>query len=320
LQVDRAALILDNAAADGARTAAYLEQNLGVKSRAYDLSLDELKLRARKVKEQLNASKRKLDELQGRIEAEVKSIKTQIHLDLDAFTRRFADAIPAQIDEVDADDVKRYLPGFIEYRFRDWAEVEGEKIASMLEHLAEEVIAVTNENVHDASAALASRIGPDDTSVSIDIDSFKYDVAVYSVGALGTGVFLFVSTLAGGLLTLAAPILAIILKSKVAGDIREQAKDRAPEAIVRAADALRPHLDRCVDEFGERLSDFVTSAGTTLYRGITEVLEQAVDERSHREDELEPLRADVQRQAAAVAELRRALERLRSVIWAAEGN
>jgi len=291
LDKDRGRLVLDNAAADALRTANYLRQNLLVKERSFELDLAELETRAARVREQLDASRKNLEELHHRIVAECNAIKAQVHLDLDAFARRFVEALPEQIDAVDADDCKRYLAGFIEDQFREWAELEGEKIASQLEKLAEDVIAITNENVQQAASALADRLGPAETRVDIDIDSFKYDVAVYSLGALGTTVFLFVSSVAGGLLTLASPILAIILKSKVSGDIREQAKKRAPEAILRAADALRPHFDKCVDDFGGRLDNFVTSAGTTLYKGITEVLDQAVVERREREGELEPLRA-----------------------------
>jgi GTP-binding protein EngB required for normal cell division len=315
LDTDRATLVLDNAAADGARTAAYLQQNLGVKLRAYDLDLAELEERVAKVKQQLDTSKKNLDELHGRITAECAAVKSQVNLDLDQFARTFVRVLPEQVDEVDADDVRTYLAAFIEDRFRAFAELEGDKIASMLEHLAEEVIAVTNENVKDASAAVANRLAPDDTAVAIDIDSFKYDLAIYSVGALGTGVFLFVNSVAGGLLTLAAPILAIVLKSKIAGDIREQAKERAPEAIMRACDAIRPHFDRCVDDFGNRLSEFVTSAGTALYRGITEILDRTVAERRDKQGQLAPLRTAVSEQAAAVAEIRRALNVARTQVW-----
>jgi len=318
LDTDRAALVLDNAAADGIRTAGYLGQNLGLKLHAYDLDVAELEERIGRVREQLDASKRNLDDLQDRIEVECNAIKSQIHMDLDAFSRRFVEVLPAQIDEVDAVDVKKFLAGFIEDRFREWAELEGEKVASLLEKLAEEVIAVTSENIHAASSALADRLGPADTSVDIDIDSFKYDLAIYSVGALGTGLFLFVSTLAGGLLTLAAPILSIILKSKIAGDIREQAKVRAPEAVLRASDAIRPHFDQTIDDFGQRLGEFVSSAGTTLYRGINEVLDKTLTERRERADELEPLRAAVAEQVRAVADVRATLATARASIWAKE--
>ena len=72
-------------------------------------------------REQLDASKRKLDELHGRIDAEAGSIKNQIGLDLEQFAKAFVQALPHQIDSVDADDVKTYLPAFIEDKFKEWA-------------------------------------------------------------------------------------------------------------------------------------------------------------------------------------------------------
>ncbi|HEY1552328.1 MAG TPA: hypothetical protein VGG28_31090, partial [Kofleriaceae bacterium] len=144
---DRAQVILDNAAADAARTAAYLESNLGVRLYSYDLDINQLEERITAVREQLDSSKRKLDELHVRIEADASSIKNQIGLDLEAFAKTFVQALPVQIDGNDADDIKKYLPAFIEDKFKEWAEVEGAKLAAMLEHLAEEVISITNENV-----------------------------------------------------------------------------------------------------------------------------------------------------------------------------
>ncbi|WP_428268425.1 dynamin family protein [Haliangium sp.] len=315
LDTDRSRILLDNAAVDAGRTAAYLEQNLGVKLHAFDLDLAELEHRIAIVRSQLDASKRTLDELHVRIGAEAEAIKAQVRMDLENFTRAFLEALPAQIDAVDADDVKTYLPGFIEDKFREFAELEGHKLASLLEHLAEEVIAVTNENLEAASAALADRIGPTDAEVDIEVDSFKYDVGVYAVGALGTTVFLFINTLAGGLLTLAAPILAIVLKSKVAGDIREQAKERVPAAVRNASDAMRPHFDACVNDFATRLRGFVTSAGNALYKGISEILDQTIRERRERAGELDGLRAATSEQITAVTASRRALDQIREALW-----
>src|SRR6185369_2326107 len=91
---DRAQVILDNAAADAARTASYLENNLGVRMRAYDLDIGELEKRVAAVREQLDASKRKLDDLHVRIEADAGSIQNQVELDLEAFTKTFVQALP----------------------------------------------------------------------------------------------------------------------------------------------------------------------------------------------------------------------------------
>ncbi len=315
LDTDRAQILLDNAATDAARTAAYLQQNLGVKLYSYDLDMAELESRIAQVREQLDASKRTLDELHTRIHAEATAIKAQVRLDLEQFTRRFIEQIPVQLDRADANDIKQYLPSFIEDKFREWAELEGHRLASLLERLAEDVIAITNENVEAASAALAERLGPADTQVEIDVDSFKYDVGVYAVGAIGTTVFLFVNTLAGGLLTLAAPILAIVIKSKVAGDIRQQAKDKVGEAILRASEVMAPHFETCVDEFAQRLGDFVTSAGNALYKGISEILDQAVTERKERSGELDALRSETSALSERIAGARHALSGVRQDVW-----
>ncbi|HSK02426.1 MAG TPA: dynamin family protein [Kofleriaceae bacterium] len=315
---DRAQVILDNAAADAGRTAAYLENNLGVRMRAYDLDLGELEERMKAVREQLDTSKRKLDELHVRIDADATSIKNQIGLDLEQFTRAFVAALPAQIDAVDANDVKAYLPAFIEDKFKEWAELEGDKLASMLEHLAEEVISITNENVAAAAATLAERLGPNDTQVDITVDSFKYDVGIYAVGALGTTVMLFVNALVGGLLTLAAPILAIVLKSKIAGDIRIQAKEKVPAAVLKASEAMKPHFDKVIDDFARRLSEFVSNAGNTLYKGISEILDRTMDERREQGMQVDGLRTSTTTQIAQVAAAKHALGQLREGLWAPE--
>lgn len=315
---DRAQVILDNAAADATRTAAYLENNLGVRMRAYDLDITELEQRIGAVREQLDTSKRKLDELHVRIDADGESIKNQIGLDLEQFAKAFVAALPAQIDSVDANDVKAYLPQFIEDKFKEWAELEGAKLAAMLEHLAEEVISITNENVAAAAATLAERLGPNDTQVDITVDSFKYDVGIYAVGALGTTVMLFVNALAGGLLTLAAPILAIVLKSKIAGDIRIQAKEKVPAAVLNAAEAMKPHFDKCIDDFGKRLSEFVSNAGNTLYKGISEILDRTMRERREAGGAIDGLRHSTKDQIAQVAAVRLALAQLREGLWSSE--
>jgi GTP-binding protein EngB required for normal cell division len=312
---DRARILLDNAAADAARTSAYLEQNLGVKLRACEMDLGELEKRVEGVRAQLDSSKRKLDELHGRITAESSAIKAQARLDLDQFARAFVTALPAEIDAVDANDVKQYLGSFIEDKFREFAELEGTKVGLLLEQLAEQVIAVTNENASEAARTLASRLGPADTAVEIDVDSFKYDVGVYAVGALGTTMLFFVNALAGGLLTLAAPILSIILKSKVAGDIRGQAKERVPGVILKAADAMAPHFGTAIDDFAKRLSAFVTAAGNTLYRGISEILDQTIAERRRGEAASQAVHAETGAKVREVAAIRTQVQALRAELW-----
>jgi len=315
LDTDRSQIVLDNAALDAERTAALVQQNLGIKLHALGLDIKDLEERVVEVKTQLDSSKRKIDELHVRIGAEIEAIKSQVQLALADFTQHFAKAIPHEIDRVDSDDLKRYLGPFVEDKFKEWSEMEGMLVTKALEKLAEEIIAVTNENIAEAFNSLSSRLGPSQTQVDIDTDSFMYDVGVYALGALGTTVFMFVNTLAGGLLTLAAPILAIVVKSKVSGDIKEQAKERAPGVILKAGEAMGPFFDQSIDDFGERLRSFVTTAGTNLYRGITEVLEKTVQERHEGADSIAPLVAEVQEQALQVATMQVDLGKARASIW-----
>ena len=55
---------------------------------------------------------------------------------------------------------------------------------------------------------MSTELGPTETKVDIRVDTLKYDASVFALGALGTTVFLFVDGLVGGVLTLAAPLLA----------------------------------------------------------------------------------------------------------------
>jgi small GTP-binding protein len=315
LSDDRGRVLLDNAAAEGLRAAGYLKQNLGVKRRALELTLSELEDRVAKVRAQLDATKESLGKLHDKIRAEGEAVKAQVRLDLEGFASRFEGAVAGEVDKADASDVKKYFPLFIQDKFKEWAELEGEKCGALLERLAEEAIAITNENARAATAAVADRLGPADARLEVDVDTFKYDVSVYAVGALGTTVFLFVNTLVGGLLTLTAPILAILLHSKVSAEIKDHAKQKAPAAIRKAAEVMAPHFATLIDDFVKRLSDFVTSAGDKLYAGITEILDQAIRERRAQGDGVGPMVDETEKQIARLVEVERQIAALRDGLW-----
>ena len=120
---------------------------------------------------------------------------------------------------------------------------------------------------------------------------------MFALGALGTTVFLFVNTLVGGVLTLAAPVLAFVLRGRVAAEVKAEAKEQAPLAVDRVAALVGPKLDEIIDGFGARLLEFVSQAGDALARGIAEVLDQALRERARRRRRR--TRAHRRRQAAS---------------------
>ena len=316
LTEDRGRILLDNGVADGLRTTSYLRQNLGIKKRSLLLGLEELEERIGKVRTQLDGAQAHLRAHHSRIRAESEAIKASMRLDLDEFKQELLERLPREIDRADAEDLKKYLQPFLEDVWKQWAEEEGDKIAGHLERLAEEIIAVTNEDVAAAMATLTRELGPPDAHINVEVDTLKYDVGVFALGALGTGVFLFVNSLVGGLLTLAAPIIAVVVRERLAGVVKTQAKASLPDVVEQAVAIVKPRFEQIVEEFQARLADFVTAAGDTLHRGISEVLDRALAERrAHGVDVAERDR-DVDDQLSRLSEIERRLFTLRDKLWA----
>ena len=314
---DRGRVLLDNSVQDGLRTAAYLHQNLGIKRRSLTLQLDELEERIGRVRTRLLGAVASVRSQQERIRAEAQAIKAKARLDLEAFVQAFAESLPPQIEKASADDVQRFLEDYIKDTFKTWAEEEGEHVAALLETLAEEIIQITNENVGELMETLAAQLGEQGARIPIDVDLFKYDLATVALGAFGTTIFLFVNMVVGGILTVAAPLLAVLLRERALGKIKDQAKVQAPQVIKAAGQALAPRFDEAIDGFGERLTDFVTQAGEALERGISEILDQALKERRSSAADREARERDLAAQEAQLVTVERELEAVRAELWAA---
>ena len=78
-----------------------------------------------------------------------------------------------------------------------------------------------------------AELGPAETKIDITVDTLRYDASVFALGALGTTIFLFVNGVVGGLLTVAAPVLAFILRGRVGQEIKNEAKEQAPLAVAQ---------------------------------------------------------------------------------------
>jgi hypothetical protein len=250
-----------------------------MRRRSLELPLPELEERIARAKDRLQHGKKALGMAADTIGAETAALKARVRQDLADFAAELRDALPAEIEKVDASDIRRYLSFFVQDTWKAWAEAEGERIADELERLAEKVIQVANENVREVAHDVSSELGPAETKIDINVDTLKYDASVFALGALGTTIFLFVNGVVGGLLTLATPVLAFILRGRVGQEIKTEAKERAPAAVDRVAALLGPKLDEFIDSFAARLSEFVAEAGEALARGIAEVLDRALRER-----------------------------------------
>jgi GTPase len=279
LGAERVRLLLDHALQDAGRLAVFVRDSLGMRRRSLELPPEDLAARVVHAQERLKEGRRALDQAASGVVAEAAALKARVRQDLADFARDFAAALPAEIDSSEAADVRRYLGPFLQDTWKAWLEAEGERMAAELDRLAEQAIEVANQRVEGLTHAIAEELSSPEARLHVSVDTFKYDASVFALGALGTTIFLFVNTLAGGLMTLAAPVLALILRGKVAQELKAEARQAAPEAVTKAAAALAPKLDLIVDDFVQRLQEFIAEAGAALARGIAEVLERALAER-----------------------------------------
>jgi small GTP-binding protein len=318
----RRKLLLDNALADAGRLAAFVRQSLAIHRRSLELPIPELEERIGRAKERLRSGKKVLESAAASVRAETAALKARVRQDLADFAARLRAALADDLESADAGDIRRYLSFFVQDTWKAWTEAEGEMMAAELERLAETVIQVANENVRDVVEGVSTELGPAETKVDIRVDTLKYDASVFALGALGTTVFLFVDGLVGGVLTLAAPLLAFLLRGRVAAQVKTEAKAQAPQAIDRVAALVGPKMDEIVDGFGARLLEFVAQAGDALVRGIADVLDRALSER-RAADAASAARPDVAGIDAAVSELGRVQERIaeiRQKVWTPEGD
>jgi small GTP-binding protein len=316
----RRKLLLDHALADATRVSAFVRQSLAIHRRSLELPLPELEQRIGRAHERLRTGKKVLETAAATVRAETAALKARVRQDLADFTAELRGAVTADIDTVDAADIRRYLSFFVQDTWKAWTEIEGGRISAELEKLAETVIQVANENVREVLDTVTTELGPADTKVEIKVDTLKYDASIFALGALGTTVFLFVDGLAGGVLTLAAPILAFVLRGKVAAEVKVEAKAQAPLAVDRVAALVGPKLDEIIDGFGARLLEFVAQAGDTLTRGISEVLDRALRDR-RAADATVSATADAAGIDSALSALRAIDERIaeiRQKVWAPE--
>lgn len=318
----RRKLLLDNALADASRLAAFVRQSLAIHRRSLELPLPELEERIGRAKERLKSGKKVLESAATTVRAETAALKARVRQDLADFTARLREALVGDLDAADAGDIRKYLSFFVQDTWKAWTEAEGQVIAAELERLAETVIQVANENVRDVLEGVTTELGPAETKVDIKVDTLKYDASVFALGALGTTVFLFVDGLVGGVLTLAAPLLAFLLRGRVAAQVKAEAKAQAPQAVDRVATLVGPKLDEIVDGFGARLLEFVAQAGDALARGIADVLDRALVER-RASAAATAAKPDVAGVDAALSELRKVDERIaeiRQKVWTPDGG
>lgn len=319
LAEERGRILLDNALGEGLESARLLGKGVDARRRATAMSRDELSRRIEMIEKDLAGQSRTIEERRAGIREEVSAIRAWVHRDLDRFVDDVLRQLPAIIDEAHTDEIKVYLGAFLERTFAEWAQAETKEIATALEALAEKTIALVREDAHDVAKRVSEALGGDVKTPNVEVDTFGYDVGVFALFTIGLGV-MFTNALLGGILALAAPVLAVYVKEKVEAETRKKAKEMAPIALREAATRIGPKLDEMIQEFASRLDAWVVTAGQELHREVIEVLKAAREERVQAEPSSESQLKACDAQAEALQALTSRLEGLRSALWTVENG
>ncbi|WP_437317795.1 dynamin family protein [Sorangium sp. So ce385] len=319
LAEERGRILLDNALGEGLESARLLGKGVDARRRATAMSRDELSRRIEMIEKDLAGQSRTIEERRAGIREEVSAIRAWVRRDLDRFVDDVLRQLPAIIDEAHTDEIKVYLGAFLERTFAEWAQAETKEIATALEALAEKTIALVREDAHDVAKRVSEALGGDVKTPNVEVDTFGYDVGVFALFTIGLGV-MFTNALLGGILALAAPVLAVYVKEKVEAETRKKAKEMAPVALREAATRIGPKLDEMIQEFASRLDAWVVTAGQELHREVIEVLKAAREERVRAEPSSETQLKACDDQAEALKALTARLEGLRSALWTVENG
>jgi GTPase Era involved in 16S rRNA processing len=315
LTTERGRVLLDNALHEGLRAAETLRQSVLIQRRALEMDQAELERRLGALEVDLTRTEERAEQREATLRQSLAGVKALVRKDTEEFGKRFALALPAEIEASKSDDLKRYLPSFMEERFRSFAEQQGEDLVKRLEKVAEEAIAFVGEDARARGEALKEALGEGAPDIDLSVNTLAYDVGVIALGAFGIGIMALSNVFVGGAMTLAAPVLAYVLRDRADREMKKRAIEEAPPAVKAAAAKLADAFEAQIDEFGDKLIAFLRTANEEMTRSIAEVVRAAREARASGADELEALEASSATSLERVEALIGTMTTLRSSLW-----
>ncbi len=316
LAEERGRILLDNALGEGLNVAALLGKGVDARRRSLAMKTDELERRIKMLEEDLAGAAGTIEQRRIKIREEISGIKVSAQKDLDHFVEETIRQLPNVIDSAKREDLRKFLPAFLQDTFKTWAEAEGKEIGSKLEALAEKTIALIKEDANDATKRVAQTLGQEVKKLDVQIDTFRYDAGVAAVLLVGIGTAVAGSLMIGAAIALlGAPALALFVRERVDAEYKKQAKEQAPDVIRNAAKQVGPKVDEMIEDFAKKLDTWVVTAGEELYREVLEVLNTAHAVRAKGDKTDEVILAEVDAQDARLAKARTRVEELRAMLW-----
>jgi small GTP-binding protein len=315
LAEERGRILLDNALGEGLGVAQLLSKGVDARRRAVLMNGDQIDRRIEALERDLAGKAGTIEQRRVQIREEVSGIKMGARKDLDRFVDDMCRQLPNVIESAKPQDLKQFLPAFLEDAFKQWAEEETKEIAVKLEQLAEKTIALVREDAQDNARRVAAVLGSDAKRLEVQVDTIKYDIGVVAL-MFGGVALMAVNLMAGGLLAIAGPaIFAMFARGKIHEEFKKRANELAPEVMRETAKKIAPKLDEMIGDFAQKLDAWVVSAGQELHREVVEVLRSAKEARGAGQEDETKAKAAVEGQAAALAQVKESIEKLRAELW-----
>jgi small GTP-binding protein len=318
LAEERGRILLDNALGEGLAVGTLLGKGIDARRRSLAMKGEELDRRIAALEKDLAGQAGTIEQRRMSIREEAQGVRVGARKDLERFVDDVLRQLPHVIESAKSNELKTHLPAFLEDTFRTWAEAEAGEIAASLEALAERTIALVREDAHDTAKRIADTLGGGNAAemkgLDVKVDTLNYDVGVFALFTVGIGA-MFANILLGGLLLAAAPVLAMVLRSKVEEEYRKKALEVAPGVLRGVADQIAPKLDAMIEEFVKKLDAWVVSAGEELHREVLEVLHATKNARARGGADEGEARKSVAAQAERLAGATKRIEELRAGLW-----
>ncbi|MGH7439178.1 MAG: dynamin family protein [Polyangiaceae bacterium] len=314
LAEERGTIVLRNALGEGIGATDLLARGLDVRRRALQMSVEEIDRRIAALEKDLVGNAGTIEQRRGQIREEVAALKTAARKDLDRFVADVCRRLPDVVDSAKPDDLKNYLPAFLEDAFKQWAEEETREIATRLEELAERTVAMVRDDARDTARRVAATLSHDARRLEVKVDTIRYDVGVVAL-MFGGMALMAVNLMAGGLLAIAGPaIFAMFARGKVHEEVKKRAKELGPEVTRETAAKLGPKLEELIDGFVEKLDAWVVGTGEELQREVLEVLAAARKEQSGGAHDAAKRSAQIEAEVASLAAVSSRLNKLRDAL------
>lgn len=232
---------------------AFTEQ-LSLRAKQFEnLSKEDRKAILKALKSHKKADKKELTEITKTVSKRSRPVIEETEEAVRRFGKSFASELQDELKSADIADTKRYLEGYIHARFEEILRERTELAGQQIEGIVDDAQSLLNDNWgRHAEKAL----GPVAAKLDFKIDSFRFDVGVMALSAVGLSL-MFSNFLLGGLLTLAAPAAAFAIKGK----LDKQSKSRAEREVPQQVTAVS---ERLASEIGTRLSASVAALASRI--------------------------------------------------------